>query len=124
MIEMKPNVLHEGAGRTKVSLSTQPMGDDLVVCLFNRRSHVGAVALSEYHTGEKRASTSVLTRFGHRDDSIAALAAYKICRHLKKPVCAIAGIHVNRISKEEIEQIVINCERLIERYLEAVGSKQ
>jgi hypothetical protein len=119
---MKPLVLHEGVGRAEVSLSSESVGDDLIVRLFNKEAHIGAVALAEYHSGEKRASTSVLTRFGHRDDSVAYTAAYKICRHLKKPVCAIAGIHLDDITKEEIETIVENCNILIERYLKAVDS--
>lgn len=117
MTDMKPAVLHEGAGRTKVSLSTQSMGDDLIVRLYNSRAHIGAVALSEYHLGEKRASTSVITRFGHRDDSIAHMTAYKICRRLKKPVCAVAGIHLDDITEEEIKQIVRNCEILIDKFI-------
>jgi len=114
---MKPVLSHEGAGRTKVTLSIDTMGSDLIVRLFNKGAHVGAVALSEYHPGGKRASTSVLTRHGHRDDSVACMAAYKICRRLKKPVCAIAGIHLDNITREEIEQIVRNCNTLIDRYL-------
>jgi hypothetical protein len=114
---MKPVVLHEGTGRTKVSLSTQSMGNDLIVRLFNSQAHIGAVALSEYNPAEKRASTSVLTRYGHKDDSIACMAAYRICRRLKKPVCAIAGIHLDNISKKEIEKIVKNCGILVGRYL-------
>ena len=121
MTETKPFLMHEGIGRTKVSLSTQSIGNDLIVRLFNSQEHIGAVALSEYHFGEQRASTSVLTRFGHRDDSIAYMAAYQICRHLKKPVCAVAGIHVDDITEEEIEEIVSNCGILIDRFIETTG---
>lgn len=121
---MKSIVLHEGAGRTKVSLSAESMGQDLVVRLFNSGSHVGAAALSEYHSGEKRASTSVLTRFGHKDDSVATMAAHRISNRLQKAVCVIAGIHVDRITKDEIDEIVNNCRRLVERYLEAAASSQ
>ena len=124
MADTKPAVFHEGEGRTKVSLSAQAIGNDLLVRLFNEEKHIGAVALSEYHRSEQRASTSVLTRYGHKDDTVAQMAAHKICRHLKIPVCAIAGIHVNDITKEEIEQIIKNCSTLIDRYLESVGSKQ
>ena len=109
-----------------MSLHSESVGDDLIIRLFNEEAHIGAVALSEYHPGEKRASTSVLTRFGHRDDSVATMAAYRICRRLKKPVCAIAGIHVDNISKEEIDQVVKNCQNLVERYLKnqsAVSSR-
>jgi len=112
--------MHEGTGRTEVSLVVQTIGDDLFVRLFNGQEHIGAVALSEYHPEENRASTSVITRFGHKDDSVAHMAAHKICRHLKKPVCAIAGIHLDNITKEEIEQIVKNCSTLIERYVKTV----
>jgi hypothetical protein len=117
MTDMKTAVLHEGAGRTRISLSAQYMGSDLIVRLYNSRAHIGAVALSEYHPGEKRASTSVLTRYGHRDDSVAQMAAYKICRHLKKPVCAIAGIHLDAITEEEIDQIVKNCNILVDKFI-------
>lgn len=117
MRNVKPLVLHEGTGRTKVSLSAQAVGDDLIVRLFNSNEHVGAVALSEYHPIEKRASTSVISRFGHRDDSVAYAAAYRICRHLRKPVCAVAGIHLDTVTEEEIRQITANCDTLISRYI-------
>jgi hypothetical protein len=113
--------IHEGSGRTKVFLSVQESGADLIVRLFNEQEHVGAVALSEYHNGVQRASTSVLTRFGHKDDSIAYMAAHRICRRLQRTVCAVAGIHLDAITEEEIGRISANCDRLVERYLDAVG---
>lgn len=114
--------IHEGSGRTEVFLSARGVGEDLLVRLFNGEEHVGAVALSEYHGGAQRASTSVLTRFGHKDDIIAYTASYEICRRLRKTVCVIAGIHLDNITKEEISRIRANCDRLVERYLEAVAS--
>jgi hypothetical protein len=120
---MKPFVLHEGTGRTRVTLSFQPAGPDLIVRLFNKQEHIGAVALSEYHPDEKRASTSVITRYGHKDDSIAYSAAYSLCKHLNRPVCAIAGIHLDRITAEEIEQIQTNCNTLIERCIATVDCR-
>jgi len=113
--------IQEGSGRTKVSLSVREVGADLLVRLFNEQEHVGAVALSEYHSGAERASTSVLTRFGHKDDVIAYTAAHKICRRLQKTVCAVAGIHLDAITQEEIGRIKENCDRLVERYLDAVA---
>lgn len=116
--------IHEGSGRTRVFFSAQKSGDDLIVRLFNEQEHVGAVALSEYHDGAQRASTSVLTRFGHKDDTVAYMAAHRICRRLKQTVCAVAGIHLDAITEEEISQITANCHRLVERYLEAVAGSQ
>ena len=113
---MKSIVLTEGAGRTKVTLSAQSMGKDLVVYLFNEHAHLGAVAVADYSPAEDRASTSVITRLGHKEDSIACSAAHKLCKRLKEPVCAIAGIHLEEITKEEIAQIVQNCDTLVNRF--------
>ena len=112
---MKPIILHAGRGRTKVSLSAQWIGEDLIVCLFNVRGHIGAVAVADYSHRENRASTSVITRLGHKDDSVAGNAAHKLCRKLKRPVCAITGIHVDDITEEEIAVVIENCNRLVER---------
>jgi len=84
---------------------------------------VGAVAVAEYSFEENRASTSVITRLGHKDDTVAYNAAQKLCKRLKKPVCTIAGIHLDQITGEEIEQITRNCEKLVDR-LTAVLSGQ
>jgi gallate decarboxylase subunit D len=112
---MKPILLSEGIGRTRVSLSAQPIGDDLVVYLYNDSAHLGAVALADYSREENRASTSVITRLGHRDDAVAYKAAHQLSRLLKKPVCAIAGIHLDDIAEEEIAEIIRNCDKLVER---------
>ena len=113
---MKRVLLSEGKGRTKVHLSSHWIGKDLIVCLFNQQGHIGAVAVADYSRKEGRASTSVITRLGHKDDSIAYEAAYKLCKRLKRPVCAIAGIHVDNIAEEEIAEITQNCSTLIRRF--------
>lgn len=118
---MKSVLLSEGAGRTKVSLSTHYIGKDLVVCLFNGQGHLGAVAVADYSTEEERASTSVITRLGHKDDVAAYNAAYQLCKSLKKPVCAIAGIHLDNITEEEIVQITTNCSMLVEKLASVVS---
>lgn len=98
-----------------MSLTTKPIGNDLIVYLFNEHGHLGAVALAEYSAEENRASTSVITRLGHKDDVVAYSTARRLCKLLKKPVCAIAGIHLDNITEEEITRITRNCERLVDR---------
>ena len=112
---MKPRALNAGRGRTKVSLSAQWIGNDLIVCLFNGQGHLGAVAVADFCHAENRASTSVITRLGHKDDAVACNAAHTLCRKFKKPVCAIAGIHLDNITDEEITEIKRNCDSLVER---------
>lgn len=118
---MKAITLSEGTGRTRVSLSTNLIGDDPVVCIFNEIAHMGAVAVADYSTEENRASTSVITRLGHKDDVVACRAAQKICRALKKPVCVVAGIHLDDITDDEIAEVVRNCDRLAERAAAALA---
>jgi hypothetical protein len=114
---MKSVLLSEGINRTKVSFSAHWIGKDLIVSLFNEEAHIGAVAVADYEHHESRASTSVITRLGHKEDSVARSAAYRLCKHLKAPVCVIAGIHVDSITPEEIVQITQNCDRLVDQFL-------
>ncbi len=112
--------LTTGEDRTKVNLSAYHMGSDLVVCIYNENAHVGAVALGEYDYKEGRTSCSLLTRLGHKDDIVAQKAAYLISKHTKKPVCVIAGIHLDNITKEEMEQILENTSDLVDRFISQI----
>jgi hypothetical protein len=107
----------KGEGRTKVSLSAHHMGSDPVVYLYNENAHIGAVAVGEYDYKGKRASTSVITRLGHKDDAVAQKAAYLISKATRKPVCVIAGIHLDHITEIEISQILENTTSLVDEFI-------
>jgi hypothetical protein len=113
---MKSVKLSEGTGRTKVTLSAQSIGKDLIVRIFNANGHLGAVAVADYSHAENRASNSVITRLGHKDDAIACRAAYNLCKRLRAPVCVIAGIHLDNITGEEIDTITQNCDKLVGKF--------
>ena len=113
--------LTRGEGRIRVSLRAQEMGENLVVCIFNENAHIGAVAVGEYDHKEERASTSVITRLGHKDDVIAQKAAYLISRHIKGPSCVIAGVHLNGITEEEIQKLLENTDSLVEDFVKHWG---
>ena len=113
MSEITPALFHEGEGRTKVGMSVNRIGGDLIVCLFNEAGHIGAVAVADYREEENRASVSVITRLGHMEDTLASDAARRLCKAVRRPVCVIAGIHLDNITKDEIAEIVKNCEKLI-----------
>lgn len=114
---MNRHELTKGKGRTKVSLSAYYMGDDLVLCIYNQNAHIGAVAIGEYDLHEKRGSTSVITRLGHKDDVVAQKVAHSISTYIKKPACVIAGIHLDNITQEEIDQILQNTDSLIDEFI-------
>jgi len=102
-----------GDGRTKVSLRSYGIGDDIAVFIYNRNAHIGSVAVGEYDFKSERASVSLITRLGHKDDAIARRAAYLISKATQKPVCVIAGVHIENITDEEITEIVAKTESAI-----------
>lgn len=114
---MESYELEEGIGRTEVRLLAYRLRDDLIVCIYNENAHIGAVAVGEYDHNKQRASISIITRLGHRDDVIAQQAAYTVSKSLKKPVCVIAGIHVDNITRKEIDAIVKNSKTMVDRLL-------
>ena len=107
-----------GEGNTLVKISACQMGEELAVFIYNENAHIGAVAVSEYDHANNRASTSIITRLGHKDDTIAQRAAYLLSNYTKKAVCVIAGIHVDKITRAEIEQIVTNSNKLVEDFID------
>jgi len=115
--------LTTGEGRTKVSLLAYHMGNDLVVCIYNENAHIGAVAVGEYDPKEKRASSSVITRLGHKDDVVAQEAAHSISKHTKKPVCVITGVHIDNITRREIDQVLENTSSLVDKFLSEIEVK-
>ncbi len=109
--------LTSGKGRTKVSLLARIMGEDIVVFIYNDNAHIGAVALAEYDRKEKRTSTSVITRLGHKDDAIAQNSAYLISKATRKPACVITGVHLDNINEREIVELTKNSTKLIEELI-------
>ena len=114
--------LVKGEGRTKVKLLANNMGSDLIVCIYNENAHIGAVALGEYDHQQERASVSVITRLGHKDDAVAQKAAYLMRKSLKKPVCVIAGIHLDNITQVEIDKILTNAEIAVGEFINSRGN--
>ena len=108
-----PVLFHEGDGRTRVGMSVHRIGEDLIVCLFNEAGHIGATAVADFSEKENRASVSVITRPGHMEDKLASDAARILCKVVRRPVCVIAGIHLDDITEEEIAEILANCEKLL-----------
>ena len=117
---MAAQEMTKGTGRSKICLSAQNFGDDLIVTIYNEYAHVGAVAVGEYYDEANRASTSVITRLGHKDDAIARKTAYLISRKTKRPCCVIAGVHLEEITAEEISEFLKNADSLVEDFLKSL----
>jgi len=100
--------LTKGEGRARIDVTVNSMGGDLVVRIYNQNAHLGAVAIGDYDDEHERASVSVITRLGHKDDALAREAAYLLSKSTRRPVCVIAGVHLDNITREEIDKILAN----------------
>jgi len=98
--------LTKGEGRARVNVTVNSMGSDLVVRIYNGSAHIGAVAVGDYDYEHERASVSVITRLGHKDDALVREAAYLLSKSIRRPVCVIAGVHLDNITGEEIDKIL------------------
>jgi hypothetical protein len=116
-LSMNKQKFSTGEGRNKVNLLANTLGNDLIVYIYNAKAHIGAIAIGEHDFEHNRASVSVVTRLGHKDDALAQRAAYLICKSTKKPVCVIAGVHLDDITQEEISTILKNTEITVEEFI-------
>ncbi|MFC1971143.1 hypothetical protein ACFLV0_04350 [Chloroflexota bacterium] len=102
-----------GEGRGEVRLWAEGTGEALVVMVYNGAVHIGAVTVGEYDSANDRASVSVITRLGHKDDIVAYQAAHTISKATHQPVCVVAGIHLDNITGVEIDTLLVNAESVV-----------
>lgn len=105
---MSELVFERGEERTQVAVRVERIGKDLVVSITNEGAHLGAVAVGEYSHSDGKATVSVITRYGHKDDEIARAQALRLAQKTRRPVCVIVGIHVDRATKTEVAAVVKN----------------
>lgn len=115
------SIFTRGVGRLQVNLHATATGKDWLIRVFNENAHIGAVAVGDYDFKSERASVSVITRPGHKDDAIAQRAAYLISKSTRKAVCVVAGIHLDNITQAEIIQVTENAIGAVEDFLKQFG---
>ena len=109
--------LAEGIARSRVNLEAKSIGDDCLVTITGGKEHIGSVAVASFHEESGRASSSVLTLPGHREDRIAKESSEKIANELQKRVIVVACIHFDDITSDEIEKIILNCRKVVDKFL-------
>jgi gallate decarboxylase subunit D len=120
---MNPITLMAARGRLKLRLVCVSMGDDLLLALTGGdREHVGAVALAQGRPsleagGAPSATTSVLALLGHKEDDLARRLATRLANRIGSVVCLACGIHLDRITAEELASVENLAEELGEELL-------
>lgn len=105
----------KGEGRTKIQLTAKKLDKDLIITITGGREHLGAIGIGLFING--KASSSVITLPNHKEDIIAKQGAEKIAKQLETNAVVIAGIHLDNITREEIDAVVKNSELLIEEFI-------
>ncbi|MDR2944726.1 MAG: hypothetical protein LBU81_06585 [Methanosarcinales archaeon] len=104
-------------GRLTLQLEGNEVGSDLLVTLTGGQAHIGAAALAYPDKETGRITVSVLSAPGHKEEEIALAGARFISGETKKTVLFAAGIHLDDISAEEINEINKTCAELIQNCL-------
>jgi hypothetical protein len=100
-----------GRGRTEVYGTVYQVGPDLLVVVGGTGLHIGAASLAEGARGGETAVGSVTGR-GHKEAELTDKVAARLCAATGCRTLAVSGIHLDRITKGEIEEIRANVEEL------------
>jgi hypothetical protein len=103
--------------RIEITLEAKKIGEDYLLTLTGGREHVGAVAIGLFDEKSQRASSSVVTLPGHREEQLALQGARQVSRATKKTTVFVAGIHQDNISPEEISDIVSASREMAESFI-------
>ncbi|RQD84130.1 hypothetical protein D5R95_05900, partial [Methanosalsum natronophilum] len=68
--------------------------------------HIGSSCMAYFDSFRNLAITSVMSVPEHKEEEIANNCAKKICESTKKTTVFVAGIHLDNITKKEIQDIV------------------
>lgn len=100
-----------------------PMGQDYTICVWGGDTpHVGSVVMSVARpslTGEGTGVTSsVINGMGHKDEYVARKFAEAAAMKYNCTVVCACGIHIDRITKEQLKDVADACDRLLRHLLE------
>lgn len=104
-------------GKIEIALDAKKIGEDFLLTLTGGEEHVGAVATGLFDEKSKRASSSVVTMPGHREEYLALHGARQVSKATKKTSVLVVGIHQDNISPEEIRDIVSASEEMVESFI-------
>lgn len=92
-----------------VQIQVVPMGRDIAFSVTGGDAHIGAVATAYADSGDsgvRGVRVELQELPGHREGELAAELAGKAARRLGTTVTVLAGIHVNRPTRDEITAVV------------------
>ena len=121
MFTPKKKRFHVAVGKSKFKVEADCIVTEdgiLAAVLGGEKPHIGAVALSVPRASlrdrrKTSATTSILTLVGHKDDEIAKPAAEFIAKEFKVPAIVVAGVHVNKATKQDVNKLLANAMKAV-----------
>jgi hypothetical protein len=104
-------------GKIEIVLDAKKIGEDYLLTLTGGEEHVGAVAAGLFDERSQRASSSVITMPGHREEYLALHGARQVSRATRKNSVFVVGIHQDDVSPEEIRDIVSAAGEMVESFI-------
>lgn len=112
--------IRQNVGRVELVLEHKQVGSDHVLTLTGGEEHVGAVAVGLFDEKSGRASVSVISLPGHRDEGIALYGARRVSGVTKTATVFIVGIHLDNITKDEIEKIIVVSKQMTDQFIDSL----
>ena len=111
-----PQVVKAGSGRTAVRLELIKQGRDLLLRVTGGEAHVGAVAVCHDQGAE------LMVVPGHKEGPLAAECAEAVALAAGCTCTAVAGIHQDEATGEEIAAIVANVRKALGILIESLSA--
>ena len=112
--------IKQNVGRAELVLKQKQVGKDYVITLTGGEEHVGAVAVGVFDEKSGHASASVISLPGHRDEGIALDGARLISEITKTATVFIVGIHLDNITKDEIDTIIVASKQMTDQFIDSL----
>ncbi|MCK5307213.1 MAG: hypothetical protein KAJ73_01245 [Zetaproteobacteria bacterium] len=112
--------IKQNVGRAELVLKQKQVGKDYVITLTGGEEHVGAVAVGVFDEKSGHASASVISLPGHRDEGIALDGARLISEITKTATVFIVGIHLDNITKDEIDKIIVASKQMTDQFIDSL----
>ena len=109
--------IKQNVGRAELVLDHKQIGSDHVLTLTGGEEHIGAVAVGSFDGKSGHASASVISLPGHRDEGIALDGARRVSEVTKAATVFIVGIHLDNITKDEIDTIIVASKQMTDEFI-------
>lgn len=110
------------AGKHTIYIEVKEIGKDLLISIHGGdEHHIGGVSIAYVTPSHYRDASTIslnsLTFPGHKDYVVANSVAEKICKELERSTVVTVGIHYDKATKKDIDEIIKTVDILVDDLL-------